>query len=141
MDFPFGLLCTPERLLTSARTFSYPDLLIPNDFRLLSCPLPCLPAITSSAICEIVLDLLGLEVLGLLGLGLDAEGFLSLVVPVKVLTNFLAYVSTSSVNTLALSLFVPKPNSTNLYVIPALAVRLTLARLLRPLTPACPLWL
>src|SRR5699024_11429124 len=76
---------------------------------------------------------------GFLGLGLDAEGFLSLVVPVNVLTNFLAYVSTSSVNTLALSLFVPKPNSTNLYVIPALAVRLTLARLLRPLTPACPL--
>src|SRR5699024_688581 len=80
-----------------------------------------------------------LVVLGLLGLGLDDEGFLSLVVPVKVLTNFLAYVSTSSVNTLALSLFVPKPNSTNLYVIPAFAVRFTLARLLRPLTPACPL--
>src|SRR5699024_7750321 len=82
--------------------------------------------------------LLGLG-FGLLGLGLDAEGFLSLVVPVKVLTNFLAYVSTCSVNTLALSLFVPKPNSTNLYVIPAFAVRFTLARLLRPLTPACPL--
>src|SRR5699024_9686058 len=104
MDFSFGLLCTPERLLTSARTFSYSDLLIPNDFRLLSCPLPCLPAITSSAICAMVLDLLGL--LGFLGL--EAEGFLLLVVPVKVLTNFLAYSSTSSVSAFAFSLFVPK---------------------------------
>src|SRR5699024_9815419 len=71
----------------------------------------------------------------------DDEGFLSLVVPVKVLTNLLAYVSTSSVITFALSLFVPKPSSTNLYVIPAFFVRLTLARILRPLIPACPLWL
>src|SRR5699024_776002 len=101
------------------------------------------PQLPSTATLYLLLGLavLGLLGFGLLGLGLDAEGFLSLVVPVKVLTNFLAYVSTSSVNTLALSLFVPKPNSTNLYVIPALAVRLTLARLLRPLTPACPLWL
>src|SRR5699024_9815420 len=90
---------------------------------------------SSSAICAMVLDLLGFAVLGL---GLDDEGFLSLVVPVKVLTNLLAYVSTSSVKTLALSLFVPKPSSTNLYVIPAFFVRLTLARLLRPLIPECP---
>src|SRR5699024_7114419 len=132
MDFSFGLLCTPARLLTSARTFSYSDLLISNSFRLLSCPLPCLPAMTSSSICAMVFDLLGFAVLGL---GLDDEGFLSLVVPVKVLTNLLAYVSTSSVKTLALSLFVPKPSSTNLYVIPAFFVRLTLARLLRQLIP------
>src|SRR5699024_1745244 len=101
---------------------------------------PQLPS-TATLYLLLGLDGLGLEVLGLLGLGLDAEGFLSLVVPVKVLINFLAYSSTFSVNTLALSLFVPKPNSTNLYVIPAFAVRFTLARLLRPLTPACPLWL
>src|SRR5699024_8622808 len=104
----------------------------------LSCPEPCLPAMISSAILEI--DLFVLDgLLGLLGLGLVVDGFLSLVVPVSVLTSFLAYVSTSLVKVSESFLLVPKPNSTNLYVMPALAVRLTLARLLRPLIPACPL--
>src|SRR5699024_4884185 len=63
----------PVRLLTSLRTLSYCDLLIPRDLRLLACPLPCFPAITSSAILEIALDgfLPGLD--GLEGLLLDEQ--------------------------------------------------------------------
>src|SRR5690625_943518 len=44
---------TPSFSFTFFRTFSYSDLLIPSDFRRLEWPLPCLPAITSSAIFEI----------------------------------------------------------------------------------------
>src|SRR5690625_605573 len=47
---------TPSFSFTFFRTFSYSDLLIPSDFRRLEWPLPCLPAITSSAIFE--MDLL-----------------------------------------------------------------------------------
>src|SRR5699024_10586861 len=63
----FEVLPLPSRLLTSALTFSYSALDIPNDFLRVSLPLPCLPAMTSSAICLIVLPV-GLLVDGLLGL-------------------------------------------------------------------------
>src|SRR5699024_4385484 len=63
----------PVRLLTSLRTLSYCDWLIPRDLRLLACPLPCFPAITSSAILEIDLDGLVAGLDGLEGLLLDEE--------------------------------------------------------------------
>src|SRR5690606_39836988 len=53
LGFGFGVL-PPSLVFTSARTFSYSDLEIPRDLRLTSCPVPCLPAMTSSAICDMV---------------------------------------------------------------------------------------
>src|SRR5699024_10380974 len=47
---------TPSFSFTFFRTFSYSDLLIPSELRRLEWPLPCLPAITSSAIFD--MDLL-----------------------------------------------------------------------------------
>src|SRR5690625_2146233 len=57
------LLFAPKRLFTSSRSFSYSLLLIPSDFLRASCPDPCLPAITSSAIFEIDFALFLLEFL------------------------------------------------------------------------------
>src|SRR5699024_1747402 len=53
LGFDTLLLPPPNRLFTSARTFSYSAFEIPNDLRLVSLPLPCFPAITPSAIFEI----------------------------------------------------------------------------------------
>src|SRR5690625_3842319 len=61
MDFLGLVVCfrpLPNLLFTSALTFSYSTLLIPSDLRLFSLPFPCLPSITSCAICEILFVLL-----------------------------------------------------------------------------------
>src|SRR5699024_2386531 len=75
----FGLDLTPARRLTSARTFSYLALDIPSDLRRLACPLPCLPAITSEAICATVFVLAGVGFFE--GLDAGASAFSSPVIP------------------------------------------------------------
>src|SRR5690625_5081241 len=73
--------------LTSARTFAYTALDTPKLRCLVTCPSPCLPAITSFAIVLTLFDIAGL---GLVVTGLDGLGLALLDFPSSLFTSLIS---------------------------------------------------